>query len=356
MSSVDFSALIAYAGKYERSLFATLLNALDAITDCTLYQSVKNKINLTKLKVRGGARPYSINLDARQGDLQYTNRVLEAHLGKRDLLIVPSEYRDTWMSEMMNEGVDNKDIPFAQFMWEQVMADLAAEINDHTIYFGFDKTTAVVFNAGATYAVGNYITFKTDGTITDYYKCISATTAGQTPLTHPAKWQLSNAEAIAIGFAELILAAITGGRLAPVNTGTIDSSNAYGQFTDVWRSMPKPYRKAGAVIYASIDSTDCLMDDFENKVSKYIEIDPLTNDMYLAKTQHKCKIVPATWMGESGRLICTPKANMLIGTDRISDLNKINTKENLRSIEAGIDFGIGVNWRDDDAIRVNNVA
>jgi len=44
--------------------------------------------------------------------------------------------------------------------------------------------TGVVYSGGATYAVGDVIYF---GTL-DWYKCIDATSAGQSPTTHAAKW------------------------------------------------------------------------------------------------------------------------------------------------------------------------
>lgn len=46
--------------------------------------------------------------------------------------------------------------------------------------------TGLAFDATATYAVGEQMLF-TDG---DLYNCLTATTAGQTPLTHPSKWEL----------------------------------------------------------------------------------------------------------------------------------------------------------------------
>jgi hypothetical protein len=350
------AALIAYAGKYDKQLYSTLVNGMDAANDVTLLSNIKNKLQLTKLKAGKGARPYSSNFEGgRQGDLDYSGTTLEVEMGKRDLLIEPYKYRDTWMSEVMRPGVNPDDIPFAAYVWDQVIKELQAELNDQTIYFGFDKSTAVAFAAGATYAVGAYITFN-NGVFTDYYQCVTNTVAGESPTTAPAKWKMVNAEAICVGFGKRIADAITAGKIVPVATGAVTSADAYGQFTQLWRSMPIPYRKAGANIYASWSLADSLMDDFENKVSKYVEMDPLTGDMFLAKTERKCRIVRATWMTGSGRLICTPKENLLIGTDLLSDTQKINTDIQLRTIEAGIDFELGTQIRDFEAIRVSNVA
>jgi len=353
----DISALAAYAGLYEQRLFSTLVNALDAVSDVTVIQGVKVALQLTKLRAGNGARPYSVGTTARAGDLHYSGQILSVAQGKRDLEIEPYQYRSTWMSQQMQPGVNPTDIPFAAYVWAQVMTELAAEINDKTIYFGFDKTAAAAFDAAHVYTVGEYMQVAAADGVIDYWKCISVTTAGQTPITNPAKWQQVNAEAIAIGFAKRIADAITAGLPNPVvATGALTNTTAYDQFTQVWRAMPIAYRNRGAIIYCGYNSSDLLADDFENKVSKYTETDLATGNIYLSKTNRKCQILPATWMGTSGRLICTPKENLLIGTDQVSDMNKINTFQKLRTLEAGIDFVLGTQIRDLSAMVVNNVA
>jgi hypothetical protein len=50
------------------------------------------------------------------------------------------------------------------------------------------------YSATATYVAGQYIYFtKTTGAsvgTSDYYECLATTSAGQTPETHPAKWEI----------------------------------------------------------------------------------------------------------------------------------------------------------------------
>lgn len=352
-NAVDVAALAAYAGKYQKKLFSTLVNMLDFASDLTILRDIKNSLNLTKLTVGKGARPYSKVFEAKGGDLGYTPRVLSVLMGKRDISIHPNDYRSTWMSEVMRPGVNPHDIPFAAYVWDQVLKELAAEINDRAIYFGFDKGDAVAFAGGDTYSEGDYITFASNG-ITDYYKCIADTTAGQSPTTHPAKWEMVNAEAITIGLAKRIADAVAASSVKVISTGALASDSAYEQFTAMWRGLPVSYRKYGACIYGSWGSSDFLQDDIENKVGKYVEIDDKTNIMYLRKTGRKCIIKPSTWMGDSGRLIATPKENLLVGTDQLSDMNKINVDKHLRTLDAGIDFALGTQIRDLDAMVVND--
>jgi hypothetical protein len=355
MSSPNISALAAYAGKNEQKLFSTLFNKFDALNDLTLFQDIKVATQMTKLKAGKGARPGSKTFQSSGQDLVYSGTTLTPTWGKRDLSISPTDYNSTWMAEIKSRGVNPKEIPFAAYVWNQVMIELAAELNDNTIYFGFDKADASAYSSGSTYAVGDYITFDTPSTgLSDYYKCLAITTTGQSPVTHPAKWQMVNAEAICIGFGKRISDGVDNGDTTPVSTGAVDNTDAYAQFTEMFRSMPVAYRKSGICIFASFNSTDALADDFENKVTKYTEVDQATGKIYLSKTSRMCEIVPATWMGESGRLIATPKSNLVIGTDAVSDLNKIVTLEGLRQIDAAIDYSLGTVVRDWEAIRVND--
>lgn len=351
----DLSALAAYAGTHEKKLFSTLFNKFDAITDLTFYQGIKVATQMTKLRAGKGARPGSSTFQSSGKDLVYTGTVLEPKWGKRDISVVPSEYFNTWMAELRSTGVNPKELPFAKYVWDQVAIELAAELNDRTVFFGFDKADAVAYSALTAYDEGDYITFDTPSTgQKDFYKCIVDTTAGDSPVTDPEKWEMCNAEAICIGLKKRVIDAIAAGKLTPIATGAITNTTAYAQFTEMYRSHSPAVQKEGLSIFASFDSTYALADDFENKVSKYTEIDSKTGEVFLSKTNKKCKIVPATWMGDSGMLMASPKRNIIIGTDAASDFNKISTDEHLRSIDAGFDFSLGTIFRDFDELRVND--
>lgn len=353
----DLSALSAYAGSYEKKLFSTLVNELDAIKHITVIPDVKNKLNLTKLTVAAGARPYTVGTTSRAADLAYSGRVLEVTQGKRDLEIEPLLYRPTWQSLVMAPGVNPMDIPFAGYVWNQVMKGLAAEINNSTVFFGFDKSTATAYSGAATYSATtpDYITFTAADGIDDYWKCIVATSAGQSPTTHPAKWQKVNAEAIAVGLAKRIAIAVAASELSPVATGAITSSNAVAKIEQMAQAMPVAYRNIGFNVYVSYDIFDKYQIDYRDKFKKYVEMNE-AGQIYVDTFARRVELIPCTWMGASQRVICSPKENLLLGTDRISDLNKINTFQKLRTLEAGIDFVIGTQIRDTDAMRVNDQA
>src|SRR5688572_11906406 len=195
MASPDITAIANYAGKYEQRLFSTLVNELDVAKDVTVLPGIKGKYKMTKLRIKNGARPYSPAFQGANNDLQeYTGRDLEVFLGKIEDLLDPEKYRNTWLSEVMQLGVNTEgkapDIPFAEYIWAQYMKTLAAEINDSTAYLG-------VRNAAGTTAV-----------------------------------------AISNGFGTIIASEITATNLTPVAIGAIAAGTAYAQFTEMWRSLP----------------------------------------------------------------------------------------------------------------------
>lgn len=350
----DITAIGNYAGKHEKKLFSTLLNGLDFMQDTTGIFNLKQSLNMTKLTVGSGARPYTSIVTAKSDDLKYTGRTLSVKTGKRDLEIEVEKYVNTWQSEVMAGNINPSQVPMAAYVWQQVIASLQEELNDQTAYFGFDASDASAYDNGAAYTEGDYITFGSDPE--DYYKCVADTNAGEDPDSTPAKWELVNAEAITQGWGDIIADLITNEDLTPVNTGAIDNSSvfAYAQFKKMWRSLPVPYRKRGATIYCSWNNWDNLYDDFEDKVGKYTDTDQNGNQ-FLKGTARRCMIKPASWMGDSGRLIATPKANMLFGTNMMSDLNKIRRIEQLHTLQAAIIFVLGFQIRDPEAMRVNDV-
>lgn len=302
MSTPNLSALAAYGGAYEKKLFATLMQELDIAKDITVMPGIKNKLNLTKLKVGNGVRPYREDFDSSDDDLMYSGTALEVEMIKRDIKINPLKYRDTWQAEVMAKGVNPTEIPFAQFVWDQVMKSFWAEINNNAY--------AAVYNANGTTAV-----------------------------------------AIANGFRKLIADAITDVKTTPVVTGVLTNVNAVAKVEQMVKAMPIPYRKAGFKVYVNYDNWDLYCEDYRERYKKYLEAD--TNGSYFVdRTARKVEIIPATWLGSSNRIICTPKENLLLGTDLMSATMTNFIRHEI--VEARVLFPIGFQVRDWDAIKVND--
>lgn len=358
LTAVDVSALAAFPGKYERQLFSTMINSMDIAKDITLIPNVKKKLNLTKLKVKKGARPYSGTHEPDTGDLIYTPRVLEVKVGKRDLLIDPEDYRSTWMADEVGagSGASKKNIPFEQYVWAQVMKALGAEINDETAYFGVDLSaiTVNVFNAGATYTTGQYISF---GNPTRWYRALANTAAGESPTTTPAKWKDVTAIVIAKGLGTIIAEELTAANLTAIATGAItDGATAKAAFKKIFRAHTDAYKGMGLVTFCSWTDYEYLLDGLSEN-TKYTNPDGSpVGQLYLPETGKKNLVKPVTWMNGSRRLICTPAENLIMGTDLLSDLNDIKVVEDVYTLKTGIKFVLGWQIRDLEALKVGDQA
>lgn len=354
----NLSLLAAYPGDYRMELIKVLYNALNLEAEgISVWSGIKSKTNLHKLVVRKGAKPYTGTFKSKD-DLSFEPRVLDVDKAQRDISVEPSKYLASFMEKLRGAGENsqNMNIPFAQFMWESVLEELATEINLETVFHGVGAAAFPAYAAGTAYAVGDLIKYTQDGELR-YFRCIVATTAGQNPDTHAAKWDWAGARAVAIGFGKIIVDEIAATKITPVATGAVTNVNAYDKFTSMFRSHLEPVKmgKHGKVFtYCSMTDYENLTDDYENKITKQFE--EIDGVLYLAKTNRVNIIKPVSWLSGSRRLISSLKGNLVAGTDQLSDMNVIKTIEQMYSIDAGITFMLGFQVQDLAALRVNDQA
>lgn len=106
------------------------------------------------------------------------------------------DYEQSWETTLMGDAKEawnanpRIEADNAQKV-DMVLQDNGVRIlgNDPVIWLEFRKRppswTGSIYSASSTYAVNDQVYF-TDG---DYWKCTTATNAGESPLTHPAKWE-----------------------------------------------------------------------------------------------------------------------------------------------------------------------
>lgn len=374
LSDADLSAITAFSATNQKALIASLINGLDIANDIMVHPNVKNKIPMPKLKVGNGFRPYSSSQEFKVKNLTYTDRYLEVKVGKRELLIDPEDYRGTYLIHATSPGsaASKKEIPFAQFMWEQVIKAVQREINDETAYKGFDSSAIDDWEGDpTTYAAGDIVTFASatnnPNGVKDYYLCLATTAGDESPDTTPAKWLYVTHRAVCPGIESYILDGITATEIAPVTTGAITSTAgvAITAFKKLFRAWGAAYRNNGIIISCSYTDFDLLLDDLADKY-KGIKDDASANGfIILPETNRKCYVKPATWLGTSRRLISGPvfldggnpkQMNLFMATDLLSDLNGINvlTQSQLWTIIAGLKACIGFNYQDPEGIKVGD--
>ena len=322
-----------------------------------MWPGLKSKVTLHKLIVKKGAKPYTGVFKSKDGDIKFEPRTLAVEKAQRDLSIEPSKYIGTFMEKNRGrgEGADNMAFPFSQVTWETVMEEVAHEIVTESVYWGEGKAAFAAYNPATAYAAGALMKYTQDGELR-YFRALAATTAGQNPDTHAAKWEWAGARAVCKGFKAILDEAETSGELPAsqiVSTGAITSANAYAQYLSVYRKMPEQMKqKGGVTILSSINSHEALLDDYETKVSKNFET--INGITYLAKTDKKCIVKPVDWLSGSGKLIATAPGNFYMGTDQTSDMNTMKIIEQMYHLDAGLTFMIGFQIADLDVIVTND--
>jgi hypothetical protein len=310
METIDKTGLIAYGGTFEKKLILQLLLGLTATQDLTLDQNVKGKKNLTKLTTASIMRPYTSTFTATDSSLGYSGRSLQTEVGKGELLIDVMEYRNTWLEQQMQPGVPKADlnvIPFAADTWNQVMAKAATDLDLNTVWNG-------VHNPNGTAAVD-----------------------------------------ICDGLNTILKAEILAGKLTANVTGAITKDNAVDQVEFMYKRHAAKYRGMEMLAYVSYDTYDKYCENHRERFGKNQDYTGFSAKP-IAQSEGKCFLRPAIWMGNSGRIMVTPKANVMMATDRLSDLNQVRSVADVWTIRAGIALTLGFQFRDLEVLQVNDQA
>jgi hypothetical protein len=354
--SPDLTAISRYAFKNKIALLRRYFNSMAIADDITLQPNVVNAMPLPMLVINGQPRPYTGNFRANAGDIAYTDRELTVEKFQRDFIIDPTKYANTYLANMRKAGSNpkNMDIPFAQFTVETAVGENAAQLNNKTAFFGLGKTPFVTFNPATAYTVGSRIKFTFADGEPHYYTCKTVTAAAETPLTHPAKWELSDALAITEGLGTKIKAGRTAGTVKAVATGATTSADGFDQALAVFRGLPQEVKDNAPEIflYASGNTIEKIADSFKNDILKYTDKDGTLT--VLPRTDGICKIKKATWMNGSDMMIASPKSNLFMGTDLLADFNDIKTLEQMYHLQMGISGVLGFQYADNQALSVND--
>jgi hypothetical protein len=350
-----FDAATKFIGNKDKQMINQMLNNLEFLGDVrTMRLASLNGTLLPKMTVAGGIRPLDLDVETRAGsNRNFTGRKLFVYEGMKIIDMIPEELYNTFLSDMLEPGA--KQMPFAQWVWEQEFAKIAQEINDN-LYLSTYKGDAALFNAGTAYAVGDHIKF---GTENDIYRCTAITTAAQSPTTHPAKWTLVNTSVISTGWGTIIAAEITAGNIAGANlisTGAITSANALDKVEAMVNGMTVAHRKLGGQILVS----DAVYSNYlkqEKTVYSAALNQQMGNGQKTVYGYPNWVIKRATWMGTSSRLIATQKNNFVFGTNVESNMNTVaKTIETLHGSRSVVKWLQGCEIADLETLYVNDQA
>lgn len=355
MSKTLAAGIALFIGQNDKKLINQTLNGLDFINQVRVIRNASlNGTGLQKMTVAKGIRPLNLNVDSREDNQRtFGGRKLLVYPGMKIIDLIPEELYNTWMSDMLVPGA--KEMPFAQWVWEQEFNKIKSEIND-AIYLSDYNGDAAAWASGSTYASGDYVKF---GTYENIYKANQATSTGQSPTTHPSKWDLVNESVISTGWGKIIADEITGGAIAGSNlisTGSITSSNAMTKVEAIINGMTVAHRNLGGIVRVSpVVYANYL------KEEKTVFTAALTQGMGAEKKTvygfPKWSIEECSWMGSSSRIIATQKDNLVFGCNMESDMSKAGkTIETLHGTKTVVKWIQGCEIADLETLYVNDQA
>lgn len=356
----DVSALGGYLTKYYPQLISQTLNGLDIVKDLTqeglVIRTLREEVALPKLVVGAGVRKLNTNVETEKHNRVWTQRKIAPAYGMKIFNVVPEDVRVSFMSAMLAPGAKRE--PFAQFAWKTEFEKLAQELNDQAFNNEYvdDATAFVALNTGSAHTAGQ-IRFWNN----IVYKCVTNASAGETPTSHPAKWEDVDSKVMFNGLHTIIKEEITATNIAPIVTGSFNHTDAVSTFREVWGTVPEAKKNgmAGWTMWVSHGALEDYTEDYNNRfgTGKGIGNADLeeTGMFYLKGSNRRCKIRPATWMGDSRRIILTPKNNLVIGFDEIGNANKVTKViETLHGYKSVTKFCLNHQIADLEVLYVND--
>ncbi|WP_028521980.1 carbohydrate-binding protein [Runella limosa] len=330
-ASAEITAIANYAGQYQQGIIRKIYNEVSMQNDATVIRNLTAPRNMWNYEAEKGWRPLDISIKNAPERLQgrFKARTIEPKIGMKMLNIIPEELRDTFFSEQLSENAKEYPGGFAQYFWEEQSMKTADEIDTYS-YMGVNPEDVSDYAGGTAYTVGTLMKYNKN-----FYKCIGATTAGQTPDSHPAKWEDVNARCVVKGWGTILAEEITAGRVVPVNLGAITDTDGFDQIDEqLYFSIPEKVRMAKGISIEILCSDNTLQKRNTALLAKYPYAKDVTQNEgntsgYIWKSNGKARIKAVTWLSGSERIIVNisqnGRKNLVMGTNVLSNFNSIGT-------------------------------
>lgn len=334
MALNNISAINNYVGMYYRAIIGSIYDKITLADDAYVYNDLTARRQLWRYDANDGMRPVDTNVeDTAREQGAFSIRYIEPRVWMKILKVIPEELRKTFLSEQLAAAA--KDYPggFAQYFWEEQGKRAAREINQNS-YFGIDPESVAAWGSGSTYTVGQYVKFtKTATEGEEYWRCVTNTSAAESPTTHPAKWTNANNKCLAKGWGTLIAEEITATTIAPITLGSLTNANAFDKIDDeFYRSIPEEVRD-------NVDKITILMSGatFEKRRQHILTKFPNSAEIQVKEgnvsgkiwgSDGRDEVKKVSWLRGSNRIIANiqvdGKKNLVMGVDRLPDPTSID--------------------------------
>ncbi len=324
----DISAITGYAGQYTPSILKALTDPLSVLEDMYVIRNLTAPRKLWRFVANKGLRPIDTSVEnttKQQGVFKV--RTITPKVAMKLIKVIPEELRPTFLSEQLDPNAKEYPMGFAQYFWDEQTKSVNDEI-EHNVFDTVDPDTVLDFNAGSVYNPGDRVKFtlnSNDGV--EYFKCVTTTTAAQSPTTHPAKWLECNAECIFEGIGTLIKKERTAGNLAGtvINTGALTDANIIGKIDgDMWAAIPEKVKRAkgGVTFRVSFNVYNKRVKGLrkiKDDGTYYTEAEIKELKTQIIDSDGKGIVKPCVWMNDSQLVIATIDNNLTMGINQAGD-------------------------------------
>jgi hypothetical protein len=349
----DITAIANYLGQYSQQLIGNIYNKLNLTEFASVIPNLTAPRILVAYRPHDGVRPLDIDVEnttLSQGEFE--TRSIDPRFWMRVLKIRPHEFVQTYLSEQINvmsnelatnESIAGANVPgaigknsMASMFWRDRINWIGKEIaNNH--YFGVDRTTIPLYNAGTAYNVGDVVKFMSANNGNIYARNIVPCT-GVAPLVGDTivstNWVFANNRVLVDGWGtiikkEILAGTISGPNLIPL--GALTNTNAFEKIDqEFYFSIPEEIRM-------NADKIQLLMSDntFQKRRINLVGLNlnsrdsiQYTGDLsqkrdgfdFVHGTNQHAEIRVVPWMAGSDRIIANVhyegNKNLVVGFDR----------------------------------------
>lgn len=281
---LDLTKMSTAIGRFAANILRKRFRELDCSKHFDTDLDVTSSKKYPKLIVNGKLRKYDGAIKTTAGQVILSDRELTVKVGQKELPLEPESFRNTWAAEMAN--ITEGQVPLEVYILEDYVKNALEDIDQEIFYKG-NKDTVDEDEVGTPIEINDGLE-----------KLLIACTTGSTPSIVPV-----SVPAFAIG----------------TGTGTTFTGGNYNSnLKTVWKAQKKAMKKENVDIFISIDNFANFGDSYRKEFgfeAKY-DKDALEQEfIYLDGTQKKAKVRPASWLGDSNRIIIAPRGAIRIGTD-----------------------------------------
>jgi hypothetical protein len=298
----DVAAYQAYVQDFHDELIVRAFYSPDTVQLSTAHEGVKGKKTLTRLKfVKGKAVAWKSDFVAATGAVTLHPRTIEVEAIKRDLSFVPQEFEDTYLGEFRKKGQNpGEDLPFEGQILNSILGGHAEELEEA------------------------------------FWQAVKAgsITPGTTPMAECFD-----------GFLQIIIDEITGGGIPgsaviPVPGGAWSMVNVVETVENMWKALGPSYKKMAVDVYMSWNNFTL----FNQAYRELYGFNFGSTEAARKKLDFSmnANLVALPGMGESDRVVMTPRGNLHVAYDDLSDLNMFEFEKSKRQMDFWMDFKVGV--------------